>query len=159
MSPQTTRIHQTPTVRPATAQGGGKAGHRDTLASLVLHSAESRPGSGIVSNEHEVAEAILAAGWRPPAQVIETAEELDALQSAQGLVDDERCGHVASAAVIRDADGDVYARDVDNVLDEIREGRHAGWWQIGTGRDDIDSSTLTYPVTVLWAPENGHANA
>ncbi|MCC3333553.1 hypothetical protein [Nocardia abscessus] len=76
MSPQTTRRHQTPTVRPATEPGGGKAGHRDALASLVLHSALSRPGSGIVSNEHEVAEAILAAGWRPPAERIETPEGL-----------------------------------------------------------------------------------
>lgn len=91
--------------------------------------------------------------WQPPPRVIETAEELDALQSAQHLMDTNRCGHVASAAVIRDADGDVYARDVDNIPDEISEDRHAGWWQIGTGRDDIDSSTVAFPVTVLWEPE------
>lgn len=122
------------------------ASDRETLSDEILNCRYA----GMSANE--TADAILAAGWRPPAQVIESVAELDAVQSVQSLVDDERCGHVASAVVIRDADGDVYTRDVDNVLDEIREGRHAGWWQNGTGRDDIDSSRLSYPVTVLWSP-------
>ncbi|WP_454199536.1 hypothetical protein [Nocardia sp. Marseille-Q1738] len=159
MSPQAPRRHQAPTVSPSTAQLGGGAGHQDSTdrdaLKAILDAELEVQGHAILGLGYFLAGAAVQAGWRPPAQAIETAEELDALQSAQGLVDDERCGHVASAAVIRDADGDVYARDVDNVLDEVREGRHAGWWQIGTGRDDIDSSTLTYPVTVLWTPENG----
>lgn len=101
----------------------------------------------------KAAEALLAEGWRPPARAIETVKDMDALQAAQDVIDAGRSGVNCWAAVIQDAHGAVYTRDVDNLQDEVDQGGHAGWWITGSGRDDIDSSTLVYPVTVLWMPE------
>jgi len=109
---------------------------------------------------HVIQELRRIPGWRPPARVVTTAEEMDALQPAQDVIDSGRSGANCWAAVICDAQGQVLTRDVDNLGDEVNQGRHAGWWLTGHTRDDIDSSTLTYPVTVLYAPtETGDSDA
>lgn len=102
--------------------------------------------------ETELADAILAAGFRPPARVIDTPGELDALQPAQALIDDCRAGDNTSAAIIQDAHRHVYTRDVDNLEAEADGGWRSGWWKTGTDRE-FDSGDLAYPITVLWTPE------
>jgi hypothetical protein len=92
-------------------------------------------------------------GWRPAARIIETPAELDALHPAHAIVAADQEGRNDLAAVIETADGDVLTRDMLNLPDEIATGRHAGWWESGRERDDIDSSTVAFPVTVLREPK------
>ncbi|MFD3594345.1 hypothetical protein ACFWU5_16600 [Nocardia sp. NPDC058640] len=106
-----------------------------------------------------VVDLVLAAGWRPPTRKIETADELDVLQPAQALLDANMDGRNDLAAVIRDDRGRVYTRDMDNLADELDKGRPAGWWETGTDRDDRDSHTMAYPVTVLLNPTEESDNA
>lgn len=120
---------------------------RDDLDGLLL-------GKNIQRFRYEkVRAALVAEGWRPPPRVIETVAELDALQPAQEVIDSGRSGATCFAAVIEDAKGRIFERDVDNLHDEVNEGRHTGWWITGHGRDDIDSTWVAYPVTVLREPE------
>lgn len=77
-------------------------------------------------------------------QRITTVEELDSLQT-----DPKR----TEGVVIRAADGIVYKRDVDNSECEAVESAHAWWWQMGSERDDLDSTHITLPAVVLWSPE------
>ncbi|MFJ4653793.1 hypothetical protein ACIP5Y_21210 [Nocardia sp. NPDC088792] len=99
-----------------------------------------------------LADAVFHAGWRPPARRIETFDELNALQPVAAICADLDEGNRPRSVVIRDADGSILERDVDNAYDEMAEDRHAGWWATGTGRDDIDSTEVTLPATVLWHP-------
>ncbi|WP_068059257.1 hypothetical protein [Nocardia xishanensis] len=122
---------------------------RDTLADIVRQH---------VSYDHQQAtvDAILAAGWQPPARVIESVDELDRLQSAQALTDARDRWESVVPAVIEDARGHIYERDVDNVESELSGGLpHAGWWKTGTDNEDYDSSTIPLPVKVLRRPLHG----
>lgn len=81
------------------------------------------------------AAAILADGWRPPARVIETREELDTL---------------GFPCVIREEP--THPTEFYPVIWEM--GFQTGWcW---AGRDfDPDDCTPRLPIRVLWTPENG----
>ena len=74
----------------------------------------------------EVAAAIIAAGWRPPARVVSTVEEFDAL---------------VDGAVIRDS-GECVAE------------RWLGMWYV-TGGGRYGGIELALPATVLYEPEEG----
>ena len=87
---------------------------RDQLAELVLN-----------RDEWDAADAILAAGWRPPARTVSTVEELDAL---------------AHMTVIRSALGTVMEKWQD------------GSWR-PTGMHNI-WPRVELPATVLWEPED-----
>lgn len=101
---------------------------RDQLVSVLIEH--------VVTDDYlslkDAAEAILAAGWRPPARRIETAEELDALPV------------------------DTVIRWADTVEQHIG----SGWW-ITPGTDDHSHSEQIIDVAdgneivVLWTPENG----
>ena len=121
------------------------ASDRDALVELVLPIDWSGGSAG------SIADAVIAAGWRPPARRIETPAELDALQPAQALLDTSMDGRNDLAAVIRDGRGRVFTRDMDNLDTEVVHGRPVGWWETGTDVD-YDSSAMTYPVTVLYVP-------
>lgn len=75
--------------------------------------------------ETEVADAVLAAGWRPSARVIETAEELDALPDG---------------TVIRDRYGRIGERD-EELCHELGT-EVSGLWE-----------SVNLPAVVLWQPE------
>jgi len=79
----------------------------------------------------DIADAILAAGWRPPARKIETVEELNA---------------VSDMAIIRDCLGNVLeaaVHDQDGLIE---------WWATGSADDCYP---VSLPATVLWEPEAG----
>lgn len=57
MSPQTTRRHQTPAVRPATASGGGKAAVSDLAGGLIEAEAERLIARRVIADLLELAYA------------------------------------------------------------------------------------------------------
>ncbi|MFD9547288.1 hypothetical protein ACFWBG_07880 [Nocardia salmonicida] len=118
---------------------------RDDLAELIA----DYPAD---TEKRDAADAVIAAGWRPPARKIQTVAELDELQPADALLESGKGERNDLAAVIRDNRGNVFARDMHNLEEEVAHGRPAGWWETGTGRDDRDSTTMTFPVTVLLVP-------
>ena len=101
-----------------------------------------------------IAERLVAQGWRPPVQVIETVEELDALQPRSDILEYwENCHGRPEAVVVRDAKGFTFERDTERGNIDFEERCvHALWWEMGTDRDDVDSTKLNLPVTVLWSP-------
>ncbi|WP_029931065.1 hypothetical protein [Nocardia otitidiscaviarum] len=66
-----------------TEEGPVMASDRDTLAALldddVTRQVEVHASYISHLDQHELADAVIARGWRPPARVIETREDLDAL--------------------------------------------------------------------------------
>ncbi|MFE2994146.1 hypothetical protein ACFXG4_03930 [Nocardia sp. NPDC059246] len=82
-----------------------------------------------------IADDILNAGWRPPARVIETAEELDALPIGTIVVD----AFAASCTRVHD----------DPLWKWVRATSAVPW-----GRH---FHPPRLPVTVLWEPEVDHA--
>ncbi|NIL77646.1 hypothetical protein [Rhodococcus sp. B10] len=78
---------------------------RDALAATIRADYDKRPPDRYPT-EHALAEAVLAAGWRPPARLIESVEELDAC---------------VMETVIRDADTAVMER------------WNGGWVAVGYG--------------------------
>lgn len=85
---------------------------------------------------------------------IRTIRALDRLQPSKTLAAAREFGYAITPAVIEDAHGDIYERDIDNTNSEIMGGLpHAGWWKTGSERDDFDSSNIPLPVRVLRAPE------
>ncbi|WP_072689332.1 hypothetical protein [Rhodococcus marinonascens] len=103
----------------------------------------------IINLDHVVDE-ILAAGWRKR-RTITTVEELDALQTAQSLIDGPED---PVPALIRDAQGVSHQRDVCNAGMDIKHGWSATWESFGFARD-CASEEIPLPVTVLYAPEEG----
>jgi hypothetical protein len=91
---------------------------RDTLASVI----ESVPG---VYDSEQVADAVIAAGWRPPARVIETAEDLD-LPAGTLIVDSWLTAH---------------RRDSD------------GHWMALSGPHAEAPTRIILPATVEWEPK------
>ncbi|MFE7799046.1 hypothetical protein [Nocardia sp. NPDC057440] len=63
---------------------GHRMSDRDQLAALIDEHSFQAP-----SYSEDAAEAVLAAGWRPPPRVIETAEDLASLPAGSILVDFE----------------------------------------------------------------------
>lgn len=136
---------------------------RDILAATIRERLDSWPNRShlLLPGPYDLGAELVdylsrsLAGWRPPAQVIETPTELDALQPATEILAawDEDVNRI-QGVVIRDADGDFYQRDTvaGNVRDEVKDGVHARWWEFGSDHEDNDSGTLAYPVTVVWSP-------
>ncbi len=90
-----------------------------TLGDLIVASIEKSGGLDF----NRLAERILAAGWRPPARVIETYEELNAL---------------LNGAVVRDDYGTVFERCPGQGM----------WFMTG---DEMPQG-VALPVTLLWEP-------
>ncbi|WP_029923898.1 hypothetical protein [Nocardia otitidiscaviarum] len=135
------------------------ASDRDTLAQIMRDHRSPLPNVGYPGDEYDCcADALLAAGVRPPVRVIETVRALDALQSSAALAAAREHGYPVTPAVIADRFGDVYERDTDNVDEEVHGNLpHAGWWRTGSERDDFDSSNIPLPATVLREPKEGDA--
>lgn len=74
----------------------------------------------------ELADRLLEVGWRPPARVVTTVEELNALPDG---------------TVIRDS------------IEYVAESLHGMWYVTGGGRHS--GTELAPPATVLWEPEEG----
>jgi hypothetical protein len=102
---------------------------RDALAGLI--------GDWIIS-AGETADEILAAGWRPPAQVIETVEQAEALP-------------VGSIILERNSESD---QPIAWLRTEI-EGSGPRWEEF-SGVSDWPTTDITFPAVVLYMPtENG----
>ncbi|WP_280201293.1 hypothetical protein [Nocardia cyriacigeorgica] len=103
------------------------ASDRDTLAYLILDCVET------LASPSETADYLIERGWRPPARVIETAEELDALPNG---------------TIIRDADGDVFEASADGRV--FWATLPDSGWHTDHG---FAADELTLPAVVLWEPE------
>lgn len=70
---------------------------REDLAGLIWTT--SREDEGTISGigAGYIADVLLAAGWRPPARVIETVEELEALATGSVLIDRQGLVHKGAA--------------------------------------------------------------
>ena len=106
---------------------------RDLLAQIINEYMEADVPE-TVADKHEpvdadyaMADAILAAGWLPPARTVTTVEQLDALPVGSIVRDDER------AALDEKWD--------DNL-----------WAEVGY-EYTFSSISIHTPVTVLWEPE------
>ncbi|OCK13485.1 hypothetical protein [Cutibacterium avidum] len=102
---------------------------RDDLADLIeVADANTWDKTTPVPNWQQIADAVLAAGWRPPARKIETVEELDALPLG---------------TAVQTPNGAVF------VADWRSEG--ALIWLVSEG-DGWTSEEMELPATVLWEP-------
>ena len=102
----------------------------EALGDLIAITIEKSGGLDI----DRLAERILASGWRPPARIIETAEELDALPNE---------------AVIRDANGEMSMHiNVPNKFNPA--GRRIKWWGDCQG---YGWNIPVLPATVVYTPE------
>ena len=101
---------------------------RDDLAALIVSTWDAPPPPVWSSHIWEqLADAILDAGWRPPARTIETAEELDALPDGSVVLDRQH-------DVAEKHSGRLLYRETRNMPLEYLA-KHYG------------------PFTVLWEPE------
>lgn len=100
------------------------ASDRDTLAALIRSEYVTRP-EGARPAPRVLAGAILAAGWRPPAQVIETAEDLAAVERG---------------TIVHNSDGTIACRFDEQYGVVFGDDRPFPW------------SILTPPVFVVWSP-------
>lgn len=96
---------------------------RDELARLIVN-----------RDEFDGADAIVDAGWRPPARVVTTVEEVDALPDRSVVVAANRTILQCVGSVQPDWDGNVWCDE------------ESRWW---------GSGDVTLPATVLWEPEEG----
>ena len=93
---------------------------RDQLAQIINEHMEA---------DYAMADAIIAAGWRPPARTVTTVEELDALPKE---------------SVVRNAE-----------RTELCEKWHDNkWWEMGN-EYSFNSDGVALPATVLYEPEEG----
>ena len=101
---------------------------RDQLAQIIYGTLNGQYGD--FNMPDDAAEAILDAGWRPPARVVTTVEELD------GLADDTLL---------------LITRHLSNLVYEVDGGEA---WLAGYGYDiRLDPDLL--PATVIYEPEEG----
>ena len=107
---------------------------RDQLADIISRVATFEEGSWALPED--VADAIIAAGWRPPARVVTTVEELDALamgtvimEGDHGTPDDTGWGFKTMPGVFH---------------------RFPDGWHVVAG---IGEHASDLPATVLWEPE------
>lgn len=105
---------------------------REQLAQIIDRGMFPETPDDVRSTEDAIADAVISAGWRPPARVVTTVGELDALPRG---------------TVIRDA------LSVQECLGEWLS-PHAPLWA-GTAGDMHTSGNLHLPATVLWEPEEG----
>lgn len=80
-------------------------------------------------DQHELADAVIAAGWRPPPQRIETAAELQALPEY---------------SVVRWTSPNGLSRGIIERFDR-------SWWQPGN-HVRLDLSKIPLPAELLWTP-------
>ena len=107
---------------------------RDELAQLLADDWNPDRDPILTAMFRDYAESILTAGWRPPARIIETAEELDALPNE---------------AVIRDANGEMSMHiNVPNKFNPA--GRRIKWWGDCQG---YGWNIPVLPATVVYTPE------
>lgn len=102
---------------------------RDQLAQIIDRGMCPETPDDVRSTEDAIADAVIAAGWRPPARVVTTVEEAEALQDGTLIVD-------------RDGDG-------GQVCDH----------HVRYPENDIVSASAAInrygPFTILWEPEEG----
>ena len=101
---------------------------------------------------HVIRELKRIPGWRPPARLIKTPEELDALQPAADIIrawDEDQT--IVVPALIRCDDTFVFER-ATTPLPQLRREQHPYWWRPG-GSIPRRSDELAFPVTVLHEPE------
>lgn len=101
---------------------------RDALADLIAPHLDSYYGI------YDGCDAAIAAGWRPPARVIETADERDALHAS---------------TVIRDANGEFHCRDPY----DSGTGTWFPAWLTGRAYAQDFGQAPQLPAVVVWEPE------
>lgn len=75
-------------VPPLGGEGGGLVGPRDELVSILRAAADEAIAAGPPVLTYEgYADAVIAAGWRPPPRVITDPAELDGLPDGTAIVD------------------------------------------------------------------------
>jgi hypothetical protein len=102
------------------------ASDRDTLAELLASRQRCCPSPGRAAAD---ADAVLAAGWRPPARVIETAEQLASVTAPGTLL-------------------------VDDWGSPWERGRMDVWYPLSGRRPDAPHR-IVLPATVQWEPKAG----
>ncbi|NKY60402.1 hypothetical protein [Nocardia flavorosea] len=109
---------------------------RDQLAELIGDTYQDDYGLPADGTFQDCADAALAAGWRPPARVIETPEALDALPFL---------------SIVREIVGPAPVSGCD--YGAVWERRTSGWECIAAG---IRHNWVRFPARVLYVPdENG----
>ena len=98
---------------------------RDQLAQIIYDTLNGQYGDFTMPDD--AADEIIRAGWRPPARIVTTVEELDALPVGSIVRDDER------AALDEKWDDDM-------------------WAEVGY-ESTFYSSSIHTPATVLYEPE------
>ena len=101
---------------------------RDQLARIISDAENCTDEEGSWALPEDVADAILAAGFRPPARTVTTVEELDALEDG---------------AVVLDAE-DYVTRVLDGEFCLV------GWTV-----EAFSSEEIAIPATVVYEPEEG----
>lgn len=105
---------------------------RDELANLIDDAAEWATSQGRICSPHEVADAILAAGYSRP-RVVETIEELEVLPEG---------------AVVLTEQGGIYEAELSGIPPTSAR----TWWATGW-QYPASPSDLALPATVLYLPE------
>lgn len=111
---------------------------RNQLAQIISDAENRTDEEGSWALPEDVADAIIRAGWRPPARTITTLEELDALVDG-AYVKDANCWTWIICQSL----------DPDNAQDPT-----AHPWAYGLGVSG-PTSLVALPATVLWEPEEG----
>ena len=100
---------------------------RNLLAQIIYDTLNGQYGDFCMPDD--AADAILEAGWRPPARTVTTVEELDALPVGSIVRDVERAA-------------------LDEKWDD-------NMWAEVAYEYTFSSSSIHTPATVLWEPEEG----
>lgn len=109
---------------------------RDRLAQIIYDTLNGQYGDFCMPDD--AADAILEAGWRPPARTITTLEELDALAVGSVVVDGDHTTPDDTGLGFSEMPG-VFHRFLYE-------------WYVVAGHGPRD---VPLPVTVLWEPEEG----
>ena len=108
---------------------------RDQLAALLADDWNPDRDPILTAMFRDYAQTILEAGWRPPARVVSTITQLNALPGG---------------TIIR------YATRDDWAISQKDEGRIAPWWIFDEDHYLMAEDVLRYDnATVLWEPEKG----
>ena len=107
---------------------------RDQLAQIISHTENLTDEEGSWALPEDVADAILAAGWRPPVRVVTTVGDLDTLPDRTVIVAADYTILQCVGSGQPDWDGNVWCDE------------EARW----LGSADVD-----LPATVLYEPEEG----
>ena len=103
---------------------------RDQLAELVTKSPVNDEGDtlddsywDVMPKAEMIADAIIAAGWRPPVRVVTTVEELDALPEGSVIMEDGGRAYLKTGLGVWEPDGPTWTLDLPaTVLWELKEG-------------------------------------